>query len=63
MYRLDTGIPYYNGKRHMGCYPYWNGQDLWGMRNDAPINQLYFTGSGARRTLYYPSANVQMTRK
>ncbi|KAJ3552290.1 hypothetical protein NM688_g4225 [Phlebia brevispora] len=61
-FRLDTGIPFYNGQRHMGCYPYWNGQDLWGMRNNAPINQLYFSGSGKERTLHYPSAEVAMTR-
>src|ERR1700734_614264 len=43
--RIDTGIPGYNGVKHMGCYPYWNGQDLWGLRNNAPVNLLYFTGS------------------
>lgn len=60
--RLDTGIPFYNGKKHMGCYPFWNGQDLWGLRNNAPINLLYFMGSGKGRTLVVPSVEVEMRR-
>lgn len=62
MFRLDTGIPGYNGKVHMGCYPYWNGQDLWGLRNDAPLNLLYFDGAGSARAMHVPSADVIMRR-
>ncbi|EPQ52148.1 hypothetical protein GLOTRDRAFT_95806 [Gloeophyllum trabeum ATCC 11539] len=36
-FRLDG---FYNGKKHMGCYPYWNVQDNWAMRNVAPSNFL-----------------------
>ncbi|KAH9884522.1 beta-lactamase/transpeptidase-like protein [Cubamyces lactineus] len=61
-FRLDTGIPGYNGKKHMGCYPYWNGQDLWGVRNNAAINALYFSGSGDARRLHVPSLGVVMQR-
>jgi len=43
--RLDTGTPGYNGLKHMRCYPYWLGQDDWGMRKGAPTNLIYFTGS------------------
>ena len=60
--RLDTGIPFYNGKKHMGCYPFWNGQDLWGLRNNAPINLLYFSGDGKERVLHVPSVDVEMKR-
>ena len=61
--RIDTGIPGYNGMEHMGCYPYWNGQDLWGVRNGAAINALYFAGAGAERRLHVPSVSVVMKRK
>ncbi|KAI0324709.1 beta-lactamase/transpeptidase-like protein [Cubamyces sp. BRFM 1775] len=61
-FRLDTGIPGYNGKKHMGCYPYWNGQDLWGVRNNAAINALYFSGSGDARRLHVPSLSIVMKR-
>ncbi|PSR83958.1 hypothetical protein PHLCEN_2v5562 [Hermanssonia centrifuga] len=61
-FRLDFGIPFYNGQKHMGCYVYWNGQDIWGLRNNAPINLLYFTDSGNDRVLHYPSADVIMRR-
>ncbi len=60
--RLDFGIPFYNGQKHMGCYVYWNGQDIWGSRNNAPINLLYFTDSGNDRVLHYPSADIIMRR-
>ncbi|KAJ7938159.1 beta-lactamase/transpeptidase-like protein [Mycena leptocephala] len=26
-FRLDIGIPFYNGQMHMGCYPYWFSGD------------------------------------
>ena len=61
--RIDTGIPGYNGEKHMGCYPYWNGQDLWGVRNNAAINAIYFTGSGDDRRLHVPSVSVVLKRK
>ncbi|TFK49170.1 beta-lactamase/transpeptidase-like protein [Heliocybe sulcata] len=61
-FRLDTGLGFYNGQRHMGCYPYWNGQDIWGMRNDAPVNLLYFTGGESDRALHAPSVDVVMFR-
>ncbi|KAI9060710.1 beta-lactamase/transpeptidase-like protein [Trametes sanguinea] len=62
-FRLDTGIPGYNGKKHMGCYPYWNGQDLWGVRNNAAINALYWSGpSGEGRRLHVPSLGIVMRR-
>ncbi|EMD41338.1 hypothetical protein CERSUDRAFT_101835 [Gelatoporia subvermispora B] len=60
--RLDTGLPGYNGEKHMGCYPYWNGQDIWGLRNEAPINLIYFTSEGSSRTLHVPSVEVTMKR-
>ncbi|KAI8970736.1 beta-lactamase/transpeptidase-like protein [Trametes punicea] len=61
-FRLDTGIPGYNGLKHMGCYSYWNGQDLWGVRENAAINALYFSGSGATRRLHVPSLGIAMQR-
>ena len=61
--RLDTGIPGYNGKIHMGCYPFWNGQDLWGLRNGAPVNLMYFTtGKDGRRTMHFPSLDTALPR-
>ncbi|EJD47198.1 beta-lactamase/transpeptidase-like protein [Auricularia subglabra TFB-10046 SS5] len=63
-FRLDTGIPGYNGKKHMGCYVYWNGIDFWGLRNDAPINLLYFaTDRLGRRELHIPSTNTTLQLK
>ncbi|OJT02589.1 hypothetical protein TRAPUB_6853 [Trametes pubescens] len=61
-FRLDTGIPGYNGHKRMGCYPYWNGQDLWGVRNNAAINALYFKGDGEGRRLHVPSLGLVMQR-
>ncbi|EJD47160.1 beta-lactamase/transpeptidase-like protein [Auricularia subglabra TFB-10046 SS5] len=62
-FRLDTGIPGYNGKKHMGCYVYWNGIDFWGLRNDAPINLIYFTTrADGTRELHVPSTNTTLTR-
>ncbi|TBU39968.1 beta-lactamase/transpeptidase-like protein [Dichomitus squalens] len=60
--RIDTGLPGYNGKKHMGCYPYWNGQDIWGLRNNAAINAIYFTGSGNDRRLHVPSLSLVLKR-
>lgn len=56
--RVDTGILGYNGMKHMGCYPYWNGQELWGMRKNAAINAIYFTGSGVEWRLHVNSLSV-----
>ncbi|KAI0738330.1 beta-lactamase/transpeptidase-like protein [Daedaleopsis nitida] len=61
-FRLDTGIPGYNGVKHMGCYPYWNGQDLWGVRNNAAVNALYFSGSREDRRLHVPSLSLVLER-
>ncbi|KAI0824344.1 beta-lactamase/transpeptidase-like protein [Trametes gibbosa] len=61
-FRLDTGIPGYNGLKHMGCYPYWNGQDLWGVRNNAVINALYYSGEGEARRLHVPSLALTMRK-
>jgi len=61
-FRIDTGIPGYNGVKHMGCYPYWNGQDLWGLRNGAPINLIYFTGPEPSRALHVPSLDIILKR-
>ncbi|KAI0350806.1 beta-lactamase/transpeptidase-like protein [Trametes cingulata] len=61
-FRLDTGIPGYNGQKHMGCYPYWNGQDLWGVRNNAAVNTLYFRGEEGQRRLHVPSLNLTLRR-
>lgn len=60
--RLDTGIAGYNGVKHMGCYPYWNGQDMWGVREGAAINALYFTGAGGERRLHIPSLSLVLKR-
>ena len=46
----------------MGCYPYWNGQDIWGVRNGAAINAIYFTGSGDNRRLHIPSLSLVLRR-
>ncbi|KAH9917603.1 beta-lactamase/transpeptidase-like protein [Fomitopsis serialis] len=56
--RIDTGIPGYNGMKHTGCYPYWNGQDIWGVRNNAAINAIYLSGEGADRRLHVPSLDL-----
>ncbi|KAL5508717.1 hypothetical protein ACEPAG_4802 [Sanghuangporus baumii] len=61
-FRIDTGIPGYNGMKHMACYPYWNGQDLWGIRNNAAINLILFSGLGRERVLSVPSLDLTMTR-
>ncbi|KAI1793717.1 beta-lactamase/transpeptidase-like protein [Ganoderma leucocontextum] len=62
-FRIDTGIPGYNGQKHMGCYPYWNGQDLWGTRENAAVNAIYFSGRGEGRLLHIPSLSIAMVRK
>lgn len=59
---IDTGIPGYNGQKHMGCYPYWNGQDLWGVKNNAAVNAIFFGGSGDERRLHVPSLALTMKR-
>ncbi|KIJ27099.1 hypothetical protein M422DRAFT_191408 [Sphaerobolus stellatus SS14] len=61
-FRLDTGFPGHNGQKYISCYAYWNGQDLWGLRNGAPINLIYFSGSETDRTLHVPSVDVVMKR-
>ena len=61
--RVDTGIPGYNGQRHMGCYPYWNGQDLWGVRQNAAVNAIYFSGHLEKRLLHVPSLSITMSRR
>jgi len=63
-FRVDTGIPGYNGLKHMACYPYWNGQDLWGVRNGAAVNVVVFDGvdgEGGRR-MWVPSLGVTLRR-
>ncbi|KAJ7099466.1 beta-lactamase/transpeptidase-like protein [Mycena belliarum] len=61
-FRLDIGLPYYNGKRHMGCYPYWAGLDVWGMRSGAALNAIFFSGNGSARRLHVPALGVEMAR-
>lgn len=62
-FSIDTGIPGYNGLVHMGCYPYWNAQDFWGLKNDAPVNLVYFTtGKDGKRTLHVPSTGSVLQR-
>lgn len=62
-FRIATGLPGWNGLKHMACYPYWNGEDLWSMKNGAPINLLYFShSSDHRRILHVPSVSVEMRR-
>jgi hypothetical protein len=60
--RLDIGIPFYNGKIHMGCYPYWVGMDLWGMRDGSALNAIAFSGDGSARQLHVPAVGVEMLR-
>ncbi|KAJ7108460.1 beta-lactamase/transpeptidase-like protein [Mycena crocata] len=62
-FRLDVGLPYYNGKKHLGCYSYWAGIDVWGMRNGAALNAIYFSGDQAsERRLHVPSVSIEMAR-
>ncbi|THH27146.1 hypothetical protein EUX98_g7049 [Antrodiella citrinella] len=61
-FRLDTGIPGYNGMVHMGCYPYWNGQDLWGVKNGAAVNVVVFTEGQEGKRLWVPSTNITLSR-
>ncbi|KAJ7285643.1 beta-lactamase/transpeptidase-like protein [Mycena rebaudengoi] len=61
-FRMDIGIPFYNGKSHMGCYPYWVGMDLWGMRDGSALNAIEFSGDEDNRHLHVPSVDVDMTR-
>ena len=61
-YRIDVGLAALNGKRHEGCMPYWVTLDEWGMRNNATINAVYFSGAGDERRLHVPSLAVVMTR-
>lgn len=62
-FRIDTGIPGYNGMEHMGCYPYWNGQDLWGVKNGAAVNVVVFEGEGEGRRLRVPSTGAVLVRQ
>ena len=63
-FRVDTGIPGYNGMEHMACYPYWNGQDLWGVRNGAAINVVVFEdGKNGERRMRVPSLDLILTRR
>ncbi|KAJ6590024.1 beta-lactamase/transpeptidase-like protein [Mycena vulgaris] len=61
-FRLDIGLPYYNGKKHMGCYSYWAGLDVWGMRNGAALNAIFFSGNESDRRLHVPALGVEMVR-
>ncbi|KAJ7781723.1 beta-lactamase/transpeptidase-like protein [Mycena maculata] len=61
-FRLDIGIPFYNGKMHMGCYPYWVGMDLWGMRDGNALNAIEFSGDETGRRLHVPAIGMEMTR-
>ncbi|KAJ7840750.1 beta-lactamase/transpeptidase-like protein [Mycena leptocephala] len=61
-FRLDIGIPFYNGKIHLGCYPYWVGMDLWGMRDGSALNAIAFSGDGSARQLHVPAVGVEMLR-
>ncbi|KAH9941734.1 beta-lactamase/transpeptidase-like protein [Epithele typhae] len=61
-FRVDTGQAGRNGKRHVGCYVYWTILDEWGMRNNATVNAIYFTGSSNERRLHVPSLGVVMKR-
>ncbi|CDO72016.1 hypothetical protein BN946_scf184943.g51 [Trametes cinnabarina] len=61
-FRIETGIPYYNGQEHMGCFPYWAGRDSWGVRNNAAVNAIYFAGEGADRELHVPSLDLVLKR-
>ncbi|TCD62579.1 hypothetical protein EIP91_006729 [Steccherinum ochraceum] len=75
-FRVDTGFPVfshgdengdgksrfegYNGEVHMGCYPYWNGQDLWGVGPEgASVNVVVLDGEGAMRV---PGVGVVLER-
>ena len=60
--RIDVGLAALNGKRHEGCMPYWVTLDEWGMRNNATINAVYFSGAGDERMLHIPSLAMVMTR-
>ncbi len=60
--RLDIGIPRLNGRRHAACASYWELFDNWGLRNNAPINAIYFTGSDDERRLHVPSLSLIMSR-
>jgi len=46
----------------MGCLPYWNGQDFWGMRDGAAVNIIYFSGREKSRELHIPSLDIVMHR-
>lgn len=46
----------------MRCLPYWNGQDNWAMKNGAPVNLVYFSGSGDERALHVPSVGAELPR-
>ncbi|KAJ7643236.1 beta-lactamase/transpeptidase-like protein [Mycena rosella] len=61
-FRLDIGLPYYNGKKHMGCYSYWAGMDVWGMRNGAALNAIFFSGNELDRRLHVPAVGIEMVR-
>ncbi|KAJ7655652.1 beta-lactamase/transpeptidase-like protein [Mycena polygramma] len=62
-FRLDIGLPGYNGQKHMGCYPYWAGLDVWGMRNGAALHAIYFSGDqGQERHLHVPALGIEMMR-
>ncbi|KAI1794468.1 beta-lactamase/transpeptidase-like protein [Ganoderma leucocontextum] len=61
-FRLDIGIPPLNGRRSTACLPYWVMLDNWGLRNNAPINAIYFTGSNEGRRLHVPSLSLTLTR-
>ena len=60
--RLDIGVKALNGKRHAGCMPYWVALDEWGMRNNATINAIYFSGQSSDRRLHVPSLDIVMRR-
>lgn len=62
MIRLDIGIPPLNGKRSSACFPYWVMLDNWGLRNNAPINAIYFAGSDDGRRLHVPSLSLVLKR-
>ncbi|KAI1794464.1 hypothetical protein LXA43DRAFT_1091979 [Ganoderma leucocontextum] len=60
-FRFDIGLPPLNGTRSTACFPYWVVLDNWGVRNNAPITAIYFTGSNDGWS-HVPSLSLVTTR-
>ena len=62
-HRVACNISGYDGVGHIGCYAYWDGQDLGGVWNNVAINAMvYSTEPAGKRPPYIPPLSFILRR-